>query len=324
MALKVLVSDRVTRADLVTHADLDRIESVAEGIVAEQAEELEETIAKGSDAEVIQAGRWCEQLWKSAPLLRWVQSGGAGVERFLTPDFIASPIILTNAQGVYAIPIADHVMAFVLCFSRQFNHLVRYQIERKWADWGEFPLDEIEDKTLGIIGLGAIGSEVAKRAKAFALRVIAIRRRPAMAAEYVDEMRGADELTWLLQESDFVALCPALTPATRHLIGAEELRRMKSTAYLINIGRGALIDERALIGALREREIAGAGLDVFEEEPLPAESPLWDMPNVMITPHVAGDSPRSHERFMGLFCENLRRYAAGEPLLNVVDKEAGY
>ncbi len=318
MALRVLVSERVSRADL------DLIESVADGIVAEQAEALEEAIAKGSNAEVIQAGHWSEELWKSAPHLRWVQSGGAGVERFLTPDFIASPVILTNAQGIYAIPIADHVMAFVLHFSRQFNHLVRCQIGRKWTDWGEFSLDELKDKRLGIIGLGGIGSEVAKRAEAFGMRVIAIRRRPEMPSDYVDEMRGADELRWLLQESDFVALCAALTPATRHLIGAEELRRMKSTAYLINIGRGGLIDERALIDALRERQIAGAALDVFEEEPLPAESPLWDMPNVMLTPHVAGDSPRSHERLMRLFCENLRRYVAGEPLLNVVDKKAGY
>jgi phosphoglycerate dehydrogenase-like enzyme len=137
-------------------------------------------------------------------------------------------------------------------------------------------------------------------------------------------VRGADELAWLLQESDFVALCSALTHETRQLIGEQELRLMKRTAYLINVGRGGLVDEQALIGALRGSEIAGAGLDVFEREPLAADSPLWDLPNVMITPHDGGSSPRSHERFMGLFLENLRRYVAGEPLLNVVDKRAGY
>ncbi len=318
MALKVLITHGMSQEDL------ERVGSVAHGIVAERAEDLDMAIAKASEAEVIQAGHWSEELWKSAPRLRWVQSGGAGVERFLTPDFIASPIILTNAQGVYAIPIADHVMAFILHFSRQFNHLLRYQIERKWADWGEFALDELKDKTLGIVGLGGIGSEVARRAKAFGMRVIAIRRRPDMPAENVDEVRAADELAWLLQESDFVALCAALTPATRHLISAEQLRRMKSNAYLINIGRGGLIDEGALIAALRAGEIAGAGLDVFEQEPVPADSPLWGMSNVMVTPHVGGDSPRSHERLMDLFCENLRRYVAGEPLLNVVDKSEGY
>jgi phosphoglycerate dehydrogenase-like enzyme len=197
-------------------------------------------------------------------------------------------------------------------------------MERKWADWGEFRLDELTDRTLGIVGLGGIGSEVAARAKAFGMRVIATRQRPEMPAENADEVRAADELAWLLRESDFVALCAALTPATRHLIGAEQLRQMRSTAYLINIGRGSLIDESALVTAVQEGVIAGAGLDVFEEEPLPAESPLWDMPNVTITPHEAGSSPRSHERFMALFCENLRRYVAREPLLNVVDKTAGY
>jgi phosphoglycerate dehydrogenase-like enzyme len=318
MALNVLISQKTSQADL------DLIQSAAEGIVAEQAGDLEAALAKAPDAEVIHAGHWSEELWKSAPQLRWVQSGGAGVENFLTPDFVASPVILTNAQGVYAVPIADHVMAFILYFSRQFDHLVRYQMGRKWADWGEFRLDELTEKTLGIVGLGGIGSEVATRAKAFGMRVIATRRRPEMSAENVDEVRGADELAWLLGESDFVALCTALTPATRHLIGAGEVRQMKSTAYLINIGRGGLIDENMLAEALLEGAIAGAGLDVFEEEPLSAESPLWDMPGVMITPHVAGDSPRSHERFMALFCENLRRYVAGEPLLNVVDKKAGY
>jgi phosphoglycerate dehydrogenase-like enzyme len=297
---------------------------VADQVMVKPAADLTEAIAAASGAEVIQAGHWSEELWQSAPRLAWVQSGGAGVERFLTPEFVASPIILTNAQGVYAIPIADHVMAFVLGFSRQLNHLVRRQIDAKWAGWGEFPLDELTDKTLGIVGLGGIGSEVARRAKAFGMRVIAVRRRPGKPTENVDEVRGADELVWLLRESDFVALCTALTPATRHLIGAEELRRMRPSAYLINIGRGGLVDEEALTSALRDEVIAGAGLDVFEQEPLPADSPLWDMSNVMITPHVAGDSPRSHERFMALFCENLRRYVAGEPLLNLVDKTAGY
>ena len=140
----------------------------------------------------------------------------------------------------------------------------------------------------------------------------------------MDEVRGADQLPWLLKESDYVALCAALTPKTRHLIGEDELKLMKPTAHLMNIGRGALIDEQALIAAVKNSEIAGAGLDVFEEEPLPTDSPLWDMPNVLITPHNGGSSPRSHERLMDLFRDNLRRYVAGQPLLNVVDKVEGY
>ena len=185
-------------------------------------------------------------------------------------------------------------------------------------------MDDLKGKTLGIVGLGRIGSAVARRAKAFDMRVIATRRRPERLSKDVDEVRGAEALPWLLGESDYVVLCTALTSETRHLIGAEQLRLMKRTAYLMNVGRGGLIDEGALVEALNGGEIAGAGLDVFEEEPLPPDSQLWDMPKVMITPHRAGDSPRSHERFMALFCENLQRYVAGEALLNVVDKEAGY
>ena len=313
---------------LVTHdlaeADLESLRAVSDSLVVETATSMEEALAKASGAQVIQPGHWAEEMWRSAPGLKWVQSGGAGVEWLLTPDFAASPIILTNARGIYAIPIADHIMAFVLHFSRLFNDLLRKQMKHEWADWGEYEADELAGKTLGIVGLGGIGSEVARRAKAFGMRVIATRRREALPSDNVDEVRGVDQLPWLLEESDYVALCAALTPKTRHLIGEDELKSMKPTAHLMNIGRGGLVDEQALIAALREGEIAGAGLDVFEQEPLPADSPLWDMSNVVITPHSGGSSPPSHERLLDLFRENLRRYIAGEPLLNLVDKAEGY
>jgi len=301
--------------------DLEQIHAVSDGISVAAAGKLEEAIARAAEVEVIFAGRWSEELRKSAPGLRWVQSWGAGIERFLTPDFVASPIMLTNARGVYAIPIADQVMAFVLHFSRGLNRLVRNQAEHRWQ---HPPVDELAGKTLGIVGIGGIGEEVARRAKAFDMRVIATRRRPALSSAYADEVRAPDQLPWLLGESDYVALCSALTPQTRHLIGADELAQMKPTACLINIGRGGLIDEAALAAALQNGRIAGAGLDVFEKEPLPPESPLWEMENVLITPHNGGSSPRSHARTMELFCENLRRYLAREPLMNLVDKRAGY
>jgi len=316
MTVKVLISHRAAGADL------DRVRAVSGSLVVVRSESREHALELAADAEVILAGHWSDQLWKAAPHLRWVQSGGAGVERFLTPDFIASPIILTNAAGVYAIPIADHVMAFVLHFSRGFGRLLRSQLEHRWGE--EVEPDELTGKTLGIVGLGGIGAEVARRAKGFGMRVIAVRRRPERPSRFADEVRGPDALPWLLAESDYVALCSALTPATRHLIGEEELGRMKPTAYITNIGRGGLIDEPALIAALQANQIAGAGLDVFATEPLPADSPLWDMPNVLITPHTSGSSPRSHDRLMELFCQNLRRYLAGEKLLNVADKAAGY
>jgi len=310
---------------LISHdiddTDLEAVRSVSDLLDVRKAATLEEAVSQAGDAEVIFAGHWSDDLWKAAPGLKWVQSWGAGVERFLTPDFVAAPITLTNAAGIYAVPIAEHVMAFILYFSRRFNRFVRWQSEHRW-EWGE--PDELAGKTVGIVGLGGIGSQVARRAKAFDVRVIAVRNHPEKPSPDADEVRGPDGLDWLLTESDYVALCAALTPRTRHLIGAAQLQRMKPTAYLINIGRGALVDEPALIKALREGQIAGAGLDVFETEPLPQDSPLWDMPNVMVTPHNSGSSPRSFSRTMDLFRRNLERYLAGQQLLNVVDKAAGY
>jgi len=314
-----------TKKAIITYdaveADLERMRAVSESVLIVKAPTLEEALEQASDADIVFAGRWSEELWKSAPRLGWAQSWGAGVERFLTPGFVATPVQLTNAKGIYAIPIAEHVIGFVLYFARGFHHMVQSQMYRRW-DWRQ--AEEVSGKTLGIVGLGGIGAEVAHRAKSFGMRVIAIRRRPELLAEHADDVRGSDELPWLLAESDFVALCTPLTPETRHLIGRDQLKLMKPTAYVINVGRGGLIDEDGLIAALQENRIAGAGLDVFEKEPLPAESPLWTLPNVLITPHTAGSSPRSHERLIDLFCENLRRYLAGEPLLNVVDKKVGY
>ncbi len=317
-----MVNVLITRE--MDESDVRRIEAIDASICVETTENKGDAMAKAAHAEIIHPGHWSDDLWKAAPALRWVQSGGAGVEWFLTPDFVASPVILTNARGIYATPIADHVMAFILHFSRGFHRLLRRQLEHEWEDWERRSADELCGKTLGIVGLGGIGSEVAKRARPFGLRIIAVRRRPEMASEYANEVRGADELEWLLRESDFVALCSALTGETRQLIGEAQFGLMKPTACLINIGRGGLVDERALINSLTTGKIAGAGLDVFEKEPLPADSPLWEMPNVMITPHDSGSSPRSHERLMSLFLENIRRYITGEPLLNVVDKRAGY
>lgn len=301
--------------------DVARVKAVSDAAVVETAATRDEAISKVAQAEVYLAGHWSDELWQSAPRLRWVQSWGAGVEWLLTPGFVASPVVLTNAQGIYATPIAEHVIALTLCFSRGLNHLIRNQVKRQWR---HSRVTELGGSTLGIVGLGGIGTEVARRARCLGMRVIATRRRPERSSEFADEVRGPDELPWLLGESDYVALCAALTPGTRHLIGAPELAMMRPSAYLINIGRGGLVDEEALATAVESGRIAGAGLDVFAEEPLPAESRLWDLPNVVITPHLAGSSPRSHGRLMDLFCENLRRYLAGEELLNVVDKAAGY
>ena len=302
--------------------DVSRLRAISDDLIVECSGNRDDAIERARDAEIVFAGHFSDALWKNAPCLKWVQSGGAGIESFMTPDFIASPIVLTNAAGTYAVPIADHVMAFVLHFSRGFNRIQRNQIGRHWSHDSE--PEELVDKAIGIVGLGGIGTEVARRAQAFGMRVIATRRRPELPSEFADEVRGVDGLHWLLAESDYVALCSALTQNTHKLIGEEELKKMKPAAYIINIGRGGLINEPALVAALREGVIAGAGLDVFAEEPLPVQSPLWDMPQVLVTPHTSGSSPRSHQRLMDLFSENVRRYMVGEPLLNVVDKGEGY
>ncbi len=174
------------------------------------------------------------------------------------------------------------------------------------------------------MGLGAIGAKTAEKARGLGMRVLGLRRNPAKSCAYVERMYGPDGLGELLAQSDWVVLAAALTPETKHLIGEKELRRMKPSAYLINIARGSVIDEAMLVRALQEEWIAGAGLDVFEREPLPSDSPLWDMRNVVITPHFAGMTPHYSDRVIEIFCDNLQRYRSGEPLRNVVDKELAY
>ncbi len=253
--------------------------------------------------------------------LRWVQVLSAGVNNLLFPELVESDVVITNAQGCYGIPIAEHCLALMLAFARGLPAIYRQQPARYWNR--SIPIGELHRKTLGILGLGGIGRQVAKRAKGFDMRVLATRNNP-VPYEYADEVLPTVEQARVLQESDFLVVAVPLVPETEGMIGANELKSMKSSAILINVARGSVIDEEALIAALGDGEIAGAGLDVFEEEPLPAGSPLWMMPNVIVSPHVSGSSPMSRGRVLDLFIANYRRYVAGEDLLNVVDKGRGY
>ena len=259
----------------------------------------------------------------SLPKLRWLQQTGAGADWLLrAPEIAASDLIVTSASGVHAIPIAEHILALMFTLSRRMHRFVKAQLSHEWFRRGR--LGELEGATLGIVGLGAIGAKTAEKARGLGMRVLGLRRDPARSCPYVQRTYGPDGLGELLAQSDWVAVAAALTPETRHLIGAKELDQMKSSAYLINIARGSVIDEAALIRALQEERIAGAGLDVFEREPLPSDSPLWDMRNVVITPHFAGMTPHYSDRVIEIFCDNLQRYRRGEPLRNVVDKRLGY
>ena len=262
-------------------------------------------------------------LLRAAPGLRWVQVASAGVEQYLFPELVASEVILTNAKVIYGSHLADHLMAFILAFNRSLPHLFRCQQQEVWETRDNLRAMEMEGETLLVVGLGGTGLAVARRAAAFDMRVLAVTRSPKPETPGVDHIGTPDELPALLPQADHVAICCALTRETYHLFSAPQFRLMRPTAYIHNVTRGGVIDHEALVLALREGELAGAGLDVTEPEPLPAGHPLWQMPNVLITPHASGHSPHSGRRMFDLLRENLRRFGAGEPLLNVVDKRVG-
>jgi D-2-hydroxyacid dehydrogenase (NADP+) len=274
-------------------------------------------------AEVIYGLRLPQGVLARAPRLKWVQVMSAGVDRFLDIDMIESPVTLTNVSGIHAIPISEFVVGLMLMFVKQAPFCFQLKSEKKWE---RYTPEALNSKTVGIIGLGNIGREVARLAKAFGMRVLATRRsaRRVGHARYVDIILPPEQLPRLLAESDFVVLALPFTPETSNLIGSKELRKMKPTAYLINIARGGIVDESALVRALQESWIAGAGLDVFATEPLPLGSRLWALPNVIFSPHIAGGMGDYTVRATEIFTENLKRYLAGKRLLNVVDKKRGY
>jgi D-2-hydroxyacid dehydrogenase (NADP+) len=264
----------------------------------------------------------------SAPKLRWVQLTAAGVEELLDSELARSGVTLATASGIHAVPIGEYVMGAMLAFAKRLPGATRAQAERRWRP---YLAEELYGKTVGILGLGAIGGYVAKLAKADGMRVLAIRRsvrrraaRQKAAIADVDELLPPSDLPYLLSQADYVVIAVPLTSESRGLIGERELRTMRPTARLINVSRGAVVDEAALVRALKEEWIAGAALDVFQEEPLPPDSELWGMDNVILTPHISGGTPVYMERAVALFCDNLRRYLAGEPLRNAVDLKRGY
>jgi len=301
---------------------LEKLRSASPEAEVVVANSLEETIVKVADADAIYSpARLAREVFLAGKKLRWVQIGGAGVEDSLYPEMIESNVILTNTSGAYDIPIADHVFAMILCFSRGLNMFIRHQIDGVWRGAA---VNELARQTILIIGLGSIGMAVAQRASGFDMRILAIDVMKVDKPEYVEKVIHPEKLNEVLPEADFIAICCPLTKNTNKLIGEAEFQAMKPTAYVINPARGKIIDESAMIRALSEKRIAGAGLDVFEQEPLPADSPLWKMPNVIITTHSAGGSPVTGKRMMDIVCENLRRFMAGEPLMNIVNKKAGF
>jgi phosphoglycerate dehydrogenase-like enzyme len=289
-------------------------------VVRAGSEEEAEGLIRDADALY---GRITPKLLRAASGLRWVQAPSIGLERYLFPELVDHPCVLTNVRGIFSDHIADHVMAFILCFARGMHRHLRNQSRALWAGLGDdHPVDYLPERTLGIVGLGGIGTEVARRAVVFGMGVVAVDPAPRERPGTVRRIYGPEELPEMLHGADYVAICAPQTPATEGMFDGTAFAAMKRSAVLINVGRGRIVRLDALTSALREGLIAGAGLDVFEEEPLPADHPLWRMDNVIITPHAAGAGPYVMERRIGVVTENIKRYVQGRPLLNVVDKKS--
>jgi D-2-hydroxyacid dehydrogenase (NADP+) len=262
-------------------------------------------------------------ITRRAPNLKWFQATSAGVDRHRDTEIWKSDIIITGVSGIHATPIGEFVMGLMLMFAKNTARGFKMMQAKQWDRYASGTL---RGKTVGIVGLGHIGGEVARLAKAFGMKVIGTRRSATKAgkARNVDLLLPTAQMKDMLKQSDYVAVCCPLTPETTHIINETALKAMKPTAIVINIGRGPLVDEGALIKALIEKRIGGAGLDVTEKEPLPSSSPLWDLDNVILSPHVSGGMEDYMLRAAQLFADNLQRYMAGKKLLNQVNKKRGY
>ena len=298
--------------------------------MAQAAEESEEDARRGLDEALAEAevlltlSTMPADLLSRAPRLKWIQLTSPGADHLVHREVFQSDIPVTTAGGIHVTPIGEYVLGMMIMLAKGWPHLFRAQQRGEWA---RLTPQGLEGKTVGVVGLGNVGQEVARLAKLLGMRVLAVRRSgaPLESGEYlVDEMFAPLDLLHVLSQSDYVVLALPLTEETHHIMGELAFQAMKSSACLINVSPGAVVDETALVRALKVGLIAGAGLDVFESEPLPPESELWKLRNVIISPHIAGTSERHNERVTNFFCENLKKYLNGQPLLNVIDKKRGY
>ena len=313
------------RARLADALGADRL------IVVKERAELRDALAAHPETDVICSFFPPRDTLSLAPNLRWVALPSAGADGALRAGLVrpeGKPIV-TTASGVHAIPISEHVLSVMLLWTHHWPKLLELQREKEWPPFNrrsEMTVHELYGATLGVIGLGAIGRRVAQLGRAFGMRILATRysARSGDTDPDVDELLPAAQTPDLLRQADFVVIAAPGADQTRHLIGADELAVMKPGAFLVNIARGSIVDEEALIAALRAGRIAGAGLDVFATEPLPPESPLWEMPNVIISPHNSGMTVNYSRRFTDILLDNLARFRAGTPMRNVVRAERGY
>jgi phosphoglycerate dehydrogenase-like enzyme len=262
------------------------------------------------------------QVLGMCPNLQWIHSRWAGLDSLLFPELVESDVILTNGRGVFSPSLGEFALAAILYFAKDFRRMIRNQAAGVWRP---FDVEEIAGKTVGIVGYGDIGRAVATRVRAMGMRVLAMKRHPPQVKDpLIERYYGSDGLHGLLAECDYVVATAPLTEETRHMIGEAAFAAMKPTAVVINVGRGPVIDEAAMVRALASGKIKGAGLDVFEEEPLPAGHPLYKLENVLLSPHCADNTPDWKDQAMAFFLEQYERFAKDEPLENVVNKRLGY
>lgn len=280
------------------------------------------------DADVFIGWSLRPEQFVAAKKLRWIHSPAAAVHQLMFPELVRSNVLLTNSSSVHGPVVAEHAIAVMLALAKRLPQAMQYQAKKVWSQeilWNEPPRPrEVAGATVAVVGMGGIGREFTRLAKALGMRVIAVREDVSKGAGGADAVFSSSQMDEVLPQADYVLLCTPVTPATTGIINAERLKKMKADAYVMNVARGPLIDEAALIDALKARRIAGAGLDVFVEEPLPADSPFWSLDNVLITPHSAAVTEQLWDRHYELIVENLSRFLAGKPLLNAVNTKRGY
>jgi len=268
-----------------------------------------ESVALLEDAEIALCNGITDELVAAAAQLQWVQAFSSGVDAYPLDRFRDEDIVLTNAAGIHAVPISEQVLGYMLMFSRRLTRGVRQQYENRWE---RYEGGELKDETLGLVGVGAVGSRVAAIAQTLEMRVLGVKRDTETVPDGVDEVFSPDQLFEVLPEADYLVIACPLTDATDGLIGGDELDALKNSAVLINISRGAIVDYDRLVTALQLHEIRGAGLDVFPEEPYDLDSPLWDLPNVVVTPHNAGSTPRKPGRIAEIVAQNYAAFIDGD------------
>jgi phosphoglycerate dehydrogenase-like enzyme len=304
----------------VSEQEEERIRAAAPGADIVFAAGAADVAERLPEADVVAGNLDAAQL-AAAGRLRWVHSWAAGVDGALYPEMVACPVVLTSSKGNGAVPLAEHAMMLMLMLDRDAPRWLRAQGSRTWD---RFRHGELAGATCGIVGMGGAGTALARRAAAFDMRVLGLRRRPEHQVPGVERMYGPGEVAAFVSESDFVVVTAALTAQSRGLLGPAAFRAMKPTAFYVCVSRGGIADDTALLSALREGRIAGAGLDAHTVEPLPPDSPFWSLPNVIVTPHNGATTAQTARRGVDVFVDNLARFVVGEPLRNVVDKHAGY